>query len=117
MPRKSTRRDAAGEEGIPARRTRSRKQAEPAAVPPAESTSVPGAPVESSAPAVRAMAAAAGANGASTPGEVVLDRREIEQLAYYYWLERGGQGGSAEEDWFRAEQELRRRRGLLPKQA
>ena len=30
----------------------------------------------------------------------------IAQLAYSYWVERGFQGGSAEEDWFRAEQEL-----------
>ena len=31
----------------------------------------------------------------------------IAKLAYSYWEARGYQGGSAEEDWVRAEQELR----------
>ena len=30
-------------------------------------------------------------------------------LAYSYWEERGHQGGSADEDWYRAEDELKRR--------
>lgn len=34
-------------------------------------------------------------------------REEIAQLAYRYWESRGSQGGSSEEDWLRAEQELR----------
>jgi hypothetical protein len=33
---------------------------------------------------------------------------EIARLAYSYWEARGCQGGSPEEDWLRAEQELRR---------
>ena len=33
-------------------------------------------------------------------------REEIAVLAYSYWEARGYQGGSAEEDWLRAEQEL-----------
>jgi hypothetical protein len=37
---------------------------------------------------------------------------EIACLAYAYWEARGCQGGSAEEDWFRAEAELR---GILGK--
>ena len=32
---------------------------------------------------------------------------EIAQLAYSYWEARGCQGGTAEEDWLRAEQQLR----------
>ena len=32
---------------------------------------------------------------------------QIAQLAHKYWAERGHQNGHAEEDWFRAEQELR----------
>lgn len=32
---------------------------------------------------------------------------EIAQMAYSYWEARGYQGGSSEEDWLRAEQELR----------
>lgn len=34
------------------------------------------------------------------------DREQIARLAYSYWEARHGQGGSAEEDWYRAEQEL-----------
>lgn len=34
-------------------------------------------------------------------------REEIAALAYIYWADRGFQGGSPEEDWLRAEQELR----------
>jgi hypothetical protein len=37
---------------------------------------------------------------------------EIARLAYSYWEARGCQGGSPWEDWFRAEQELIRRREL-----
>jgi len=32
---------------------------------------------------------------------------EIALLAYSYWESRGYQGGSSEEDWLRAEQDLR----------
>ncbi len=35
-----------------------------------------------------------------------VSRDEIARLAYSYWEARGGSGGSAEEDWYRAEQEL-----------
>jgi hypothetical protein len=34
-------------------------------------------------------------------------RDEVARLAYLYWLDRGCQNGSAEEDWLRAEQQLR----------
>jgi hypothetical protein len=34
-------------------------------------------------------------------------RDEIASLAYGYWEARGYQGGSQDEDWLRAEQELR----------
>jgi hypothetical protein len=39
--------------------------------------------------------------------EYAPSHEEIATLAYTYWLERGCQGGSPEEDWQRAEQELR----------
>ena len=32
---------------------------------------------------------------------------EVARLAYSYWESRGRQGGSAQEDWLRAEHELR----------
>ena len=35
--------------------------------------------------------------------------RAIAELAYSYWEKRGGQGGSALEDWLRAERELQGR--------
>lgn len=37
------------------------------------------------------------------------DPAETARLAYSYWEARSCQGGSAEEDWLRAEQELRNR--------
>lgn len=36
-------------------------------------------------------------------------RDQIAELAYLYWEARGCQGGCPEEDWLRAEQELRLR--------
>lgn len=35
------------------------------------------------------------------------DREKVAALAYSYWEQRGYQGGSPEEDWLRAEQELK----------
>jgi hypothetical protein len=44
---------------------------------------------------------------ADVEASAYMDREEIAQLAYHYWMEREGRGtGSPEEDWFRAEQEL-----------
>jgi hypothetical protein len=37
---------------------------------------------------------------------VTPSREEIASLAYSYWVDRGYQGGSPEQDWLRAEQEL-----------
>jgi hypothetical protein len=36
-------------------------------------------------------------------------REEVEKLAQKYWAQRGYQDGYAEQDWFRAEQELRQK--------
>jgi|SRR5947209_952394 len=43
--------------------------------------------------------------------EVVIEptHEEIAALAFTFWAGRGYQGGSPEEDWLRAEQELRMR--------
>jgi hypothetical protein len=38
-------------------------------------------------------------------------REEVAALAYSYWETRGCQGGSPEEDWLRAEQEILSRSG------
>lgn len=39
-----------------------------------------------------------------------IQHEEIAQLAYQYYEERQGAPGSAEDDWYRAEEEIRRRR-------
>ncbi len=33
-------------------------------------------------------------------------REKVALVAYAYWVQRGCQGGSPEEDWFRAEREI-----------
>ena len=38
-----------------------------------------------------------------------LDQQAIARLAYFYWEERGYPNDSPDEDWFRAEAELRNR--------
>jgi hypothetical protein len=47
-----------------------------------------------------------------TVSDSIDEHEAIARLAYSYWEERGCHGGSAEEDWARAEQEYRSRRGL-----
>ena len=37
------------------------------------------------------------------------EHEELARLAYSYWQARGCPDGSQEEDWFRAEKELRQR--------
>jgi len=53
----------------------------------------------------RAMPAAAEEVAAPT-ARVTPSPEQIAVLAYLYWEARGCQGGSPEEDWLRAEQEL-----------
>ena len=44
-------------------------------------------------------------------------QEQIAALAYEYWIERGSPHGSHEEDWERAEQDLRGGHGTLSKSA
>jgi hypothetical protein len=77
-------------------------------------------PVAVSQPAEEAVAAVTApevskqvvveASSSVTPIDRTSEREEIERLAYIYWEARGGQSGSAEEDWLRAEQEVLQRR-------
>jgi hypothetical protein len=45
-----------------------------------------------------------------TPAAPASEQEQIAALAYSYWEARGCQGGSPEEDWTRAEREVRSRR-------
>jgi len=47
-----------------------------------------------------------GANGSASQ----ISNDEIANLAHSYWLARGGEHGAHDDDWFRAEQELKSRR-------
>jgi hypothetical protein len=73
-----------------------------------------------SAAAKGKAAAAKKPRAAATKREPVVRKRkaapwspnadDVALQAYFFWLERGGREGSAEQDWLRAEQELRARR-------
>ena len=49
-------------------------------------------------------------HGSGPHGDRRPEHDEIAELAYRFYTERGGEHGYAEQDWYRAEQELRRRR-------
>lgn len=52
--------------------------------------------------------------------EEVIDREELTRLAQWHWEMRGSPEGSPDEDWFWAEDELRRQRlaaGIEPEEA
>jgi hypothetical protein len=51
---------------------------------------------------------AAATNGAhANVREIRISHEQVAQLAHQYWTERGHQHGQHEDDWYRAEQELR----------
>lgn len=63
-----------------------------------------------SSPKPRAAAATAAGSQAAIVESVEVPSsptpQEIAELAYSYWVSRGCQGGSPEEDWLRAEMQL-----------
>ena len=59
----------------------------------------------------------AGISGAIIQIEDSPSHDAIAVLAYSYWEARGRQGGSAEEDWFQAERELREQKAAEPAEA
>ena len=73
---------------------------------PAKTESIPAKPR-----AAKAKAAAAALGGGSMVNRSVavnggITPEQVAERAYFRWLERGCPMGSAEEDWFQAEQEL-----------
>jgi len=65
--------------------------------------------MESEATAADAAVRPEGAEPAHSSAPI-SEQHEIGKLAYSYWEARGFQGGSAEEDWLRAEAEFHQRR-------
>ena len=49
------------------------------------------------------------ATAVSEPETLNPSHEDIARLAYSYWEERAGRGGSPEEDWCRAEHDIRLR--------
>jgi len=48
-----------------------------------------------------------GGGSQGIPATISTDQPNIAHLAYQHWLKRGCPIGSPEDDWFRAEQDLR----------
>lgn len=94
--------------GTPARR-RAPARAKSAAAP----TEAAGPAINESEDAAITQASKSDIIPELTPFDHAAEHEEIARLAYAYYEARGGEGGSAEEDWLRAEQELRRRRAAL----
>ena len=57
--------------------------------------------------AATAPTPAPGDAGTVASGNVEIASQEIARLAHSYWEARGGQAGSREADWLRAEQQFR----------
>ena len=85
--------------------TKGLKMNEKVKSPPAEIESVAVALLESPLPEVESIEVAM--VEVEPMGDESPSHAEIAVLAYSYWEARGCQGGSPEEDWFRAERELR----------
>ena len=96
---------SSGASAVPSRRkapARSRAKHTPVADSADAQIEIDALPSTTPVPAPSVSAASVAAPTAYEP-----NFEEIAILAYLYWEARGGQGGSAEEDWLRAEQELR----------
>jgi Protein of unknown function (DUF2934) len=78
----------------------------------AETVKKPKAPAKTAKPAAekKAPAAAKSKKAATSTNKIHLmpaTHEQIAALAHKYWAERGQNHGQHEEDWYRAEQELR----------
>lgn len=68
------------------------------------------APVRTSKPKSSLKETVKPATEGAVVAQMTASQEEIARLAYSYWEVRGRNGGSPEEDWLRAEQELRNHR-------
>jgi hypothetical protein len=71
----------------------------------AKSTKKPGAAPKAAAKPRKPAAKKTPIAAKLTP--ISISHEKVAELAHRFWAERGGAHGSHEEDWFRAEQELR----------
>jgi hypothetical protein len=71
-----------------------------------KASSKPKAPAKPRKTAATANGAPSNVTQMKAPRERVADD-QVAQLAHRFWAERGHQHGHHEEDWYRAEQELR----------
>ncbi|MCW5978829.1 MAG: DUF2934 domain-containing protein [Bryobacteraceae bacterium] len=92
-------------EAAPARRVRKSN----GAAKPAARRSAPGAASRKAAQAAVEQEARQPSISAEPIFDPAAHQEEIEKLAYAIWEARGASNGSPDEDWFRAENELRRR--------
>ncbi len=88
--------EGSGATAAPARKKRAARAKPPAAIQP---DAVP-----------EDLSALSSTVAQPAPPDPVVDRGEVERLAHSYWEARGRPEGSAEDDWFRAEHEVRARR-------
>src|SRR6266542_6710551 len=91
----------------PARIARGAAASKRTSKPAETNASVEPSPVAAATETPSASSMTAPQNGSSK--DSTPSRDEIAELAYSYWVARGCQSGSPEEDWRRAEQELRGR--------
>ncbi len=97
---------AAGSARSPRRRPTPRKSGSPATAKPKASPTKKVRAADQKAVGKRARRSFQSARAVSS---LTLDHEEVARLAYFYWESRGRQGGTPEQDWYRAEEELRKR--------
>jgi Protein of unknown function (DUF2934) len=78
-----------------------------ASAKPRAATSKAAAPVKAAPKKVVAKKVAAPVESVAAVPTAAPAHHEIARLAERFWIERGWQDGFAEQDWLRAEQELR----------
>ncbi len=79
----------------------------PAAAPKASAAAVKPAVSTAAKPRAKAAVSTHKARTTSAPAPVEISTQQIADLAYFIWLDRGCPAGSSEEDWHKAESELR----------